>query len=75
MFYRFFRHFLLLFATHLTSISMFRFIASAFQTVGPSMTAGVSSILFVMLFGGFVMPKCKISISFSQGYHERYLSH
>ncbi|XP_024196912.1 pleiotropic drug resistance protein 3 isoform X1 [Rosa chinensis] len=54
---RFFRHFLLLFAMHLTSISLFRFIASVFQTVGPSMTAGVLSILFVMLFGGFVMPK------------------
>lgn len=63
MFSRFFRHFLLLFAVHLTSISMFRFIASIFQTVGASMTAGSSSILSVLLFGGFVIPKCKISIS------------
>ncbi|KAL6193546.1 hypothetical protein ACLB2K_034630 [Fragaria x ananassa] len=65
---RFFRHFLLLFATHLTSISMFRFIASVFQTVGPSMTAGVSSILFVMLFGGFVMPKSYMPVWLKWGY-------
>ncbi|CAN6548372.1 unnamed protein product [Malus baccata var. baccata] len=54
---RFFRQFLLLFAMHLTSISMFRFIASVFQTVGAAMTAGTSSILAVLLFGGFVIPK------------------
>ncbi|CAL8079445.1 unnamed protein product [Prunus armeniaca] len=54
---RFFRQFLLLFAVHLTSISMFRFIASFFQTVGASMTAGSSAILSVLLFGGFVIPK------------------
>ncbi|KAL5564644.1 hypothetical protein UlMin_027808 [Ulmus minor] len=54
---RFFRQFLLLFTVHLTSISMFRFIASVFQTAVASMTAGSLSILFVLLFGGFVIPK------------------
>ncbi|KAI4344716.1 hypothetical protein L6164_011910 [Bauhinia variegata] len=54
---RFFRQFLLLFVVHLTSISMFRFIASLFQTVVASMTAGSLSIMVVLLFGGFVIPK------------------
>ncbi|KAL5852887.1 hypothetical protein ACOSQ3_008005 [Xanthoceras sorbifolium] len=54
---RFFRHFLLLFMVHLTSISMFRCIASLFQTVVPSMTVGIVSILTLLLFGGFIIPK------------------
>ncbi|KAK9934094.1 hypothetical protein M0R45_021251 [Rubus argutus] len=65
---RFFRHFLLLFAVHLTSISMFRFIASIFQTVGASMTAGSSSILSVLLFGGFVIPKSYMPVWLKWGY-------
>ncbi|KAK9991983.1 hypothetical protein SO802_026968 [Lithocarpus litseifolius] len=54
---RFFRQFLLLLTVHLMSISMFRFIASLFQTVVASMTAGSLSIIVVLLFGGFVIPK------------------
>ncbi|XP_019054935.1 PREDICTED: pleiotropic drug resistance protein 3-like isoform X1 [Nelumbo nucifera] len=54
---RFFCQFLLLFAVHLTSISMFRFVASVFQTVVSAMTAGSFSLLFVFLFGGFIIPK------------------
>ncbi|KAK4275216.1 hypothetical protein QN277_018340 [Acacia crassicarpa] len=54
---RFFRQFLLLFTVHLTSISMFRFLASVFQTVVASMTAGSLFILVVLLFGGFIIPK------------------
>uniref|UniRef100_A0A2N9EIA3 ABC transporter domain-containing protein n=1 Tax=Fagus sylvatica TaxID=28930 RepID=A0A2N9EIA3_FAGSY len=54
---RFFRHFLLLLTVHLMSISMFRFIASLFQTVVASMAAGSLSIIVVLLFGGFVIPK------------------
>ncbi|XVF41711.1 hypothetical protein PTKIN_Ptkin01aG0301900 [Pterospermum kingtungense] len=52
---RFFRHLLLLFAVHLASISMFRFLASFFQTAVASMTAGSFAILFVFLFGGFII--------------------
>lgn len=59
VFLRFFRQFLLLLTVHQTSISMFRFIASLFQTLVASMTAGGLSIMFVLLFGGFVIPKCK----------------
>ncbi|KAK0607563.1 hypothetical protein LWI29_016774 [Acer saccharum] len=54
---RFFRHFLLLFIVHLTSISMFRCIASLFQTMVASMTVGVVSIFTLQLFGGFIIPK------------------
>ncbi|KAK2646917.1 hypothetical protein Ddye_022112 [Dipteronia dyeriana] len=54
---RFFRHFLLLFIVHLTSISMFRCIASLFQTMVASMTVGIVSILTLLLFGGFIIPK------------------
>ncbi|TXG71485.1 hypothetical protein EZV62_000064 [Acer yangbiense] len=54
---RFFRHFLLLFIVHLTSISMFRSIASLCQTVVASMAIGSASILALLLFGGFVIPK------------------
>ncbi|KAA8545298.1 hypothetical protein F0562_020082 [Nyssa sinensis] len=54
---RFFRQLILLFAVHLTSISMFRLLASVFQTMVASTTAGSLSILFVLLFGGFAIPQ------------------
>ncbi|KAK4836183.1 hypothetical protein QYF36_019619 [Acer negundo] len=53
--WRFFRQFVLLFAMHFTSISMFRFVASVFQTVVASMAAGSFAILLVLLFGGFMI--------------------
>ncbi|XWS57389.1 hypothetical protein CRYUN_Cryun09bG0170100 [Craigia yunnanensis] len=53
--WRFFRHFILLFAVHLASISMFRFLASVFQTAVASMTAASFAMLFVFLFGGFII--------------------
>ncbi|ONI04160.1 hypothetical protein PRUPE_6G306100 [Prunus persica] len=54
---RFFCQFLLLFAVHLTSLSMFRFLASFFQTMVATMTAGSFAILFLLLFSGFVIQK------------------
>ncbi|KAJ4823601.1 hypothetical protein Tsubulata_026480 [Turnera subulata] len=36
---------------------MFRFIASLFQTLVASLTAGSLSLTFVLLFGGFIIPK------------------
>ncbi|KAM0064291.1 putative ABC-type sulfate transporter [Helianthus debilis subsp. tardiflorus] len=53
---RFFRQLLLLFGAHFTSISLFRFLASVFQTVVSSTTAGGISILFLLTFGGFIIP-------------------
>ncbi|KAI3810519.1 hypothetical protein L1987_20135 [Smallanthus sonchifolius] len=52
---RFFRHLMLLFGAHFTSVSMFRFLASVFQTVVASTTAGSISILFLLTFGGFII--------------------
>ncbi|PWA80245.1 pleiotropic drug resistance protein 3 [Artemisia annua] len=53
---RFFRQAVLLFGMHFVSISMFRFIASLFQTLVASITAGSLSMLFVLSFGGFILP-------------------
>ncbi|XP_050382974.1 pleiotropic drug resistance protein 3-like [Argentina anserina] len=56
-FQRFILQFFLLFAVHLTSISMFRFLASFFQTIVATMTAGSFAILFLLLFSGFIIKK------------------
>lgn len=53
---------LLLFGMHFTSISMFRFFASFFQTVVASTTAGSISILFLLSFGGFIIPHSKFLV-------------
>ncbi|XP_062144822.1 pleiotropic drug resistance protein 3-like isoform X2 [Alnus glutinosa] len=54
---RFFRQFVLLFAVHLSSLSMFRFLASVFQNNNASMTAASFALLFLVVFGGFVINK------------------
>ncbi|KAK4782422.1 hypothetical protein SAY86_016524 [Trapa natans] len=54
---RFFRQMLLLFSVHLSSISMFRFVSSVFQTMIASTTAGSFGILFLFLFSGFIISK------------------
>ncbi|KAI3810521.1 hypothetical protein L1987_20137 [Smallanthus sonchifolius] len=53
---RFFRQLVLFFAMHFTSISMFRFFASVFRTVVASTTVGSISLLFLLSFGGFILP-------------------
>ncbi|XP_059652225.1 pleiotropic drug resistance protein 3-like [Cornus florida] len=65
---RFFRQFILLFAVHLTSMSMFRFLASVFQTADASTTAGSLSILFVLLFGGFIIPEPSMPVWLKWGF-------
>ncbi|XP_022982807.1 pleiotropic drug resistance protein 3-like isoform X2 [Cucurbita maxima] len=52
---RFLKQAVLLFAVHLTSLSMYRLIASIFQTQVASMTVGSFAILLVLLFGGFII--------------------
>ncbi|KAH9676822.1 ABC transporter G family member 37 [Citrus sinensis] len=66
--WRFFRQFILLFAVHFTSISMFRFVASVFQTVVAAMTAGSFAILLVLLFGGFVISKLSMPVWLKWGF-------
>ncbi|KAK0591339.1 hypothetical protein LWI29_000215 [Acer saccharum] len=66
--WRFFCQFILLFAVHFTSVSMFRFLASVFQTMVMSMAAGSFSILFVLLFGGFVITKPSMPVWLKWGF-------
>ncbi|KAK1401932.1 pleiotropic drug resistance protein 3-like [Heracleum sosnowskyi] len=54
---RFFQQLLLLFAVHWASISMFRFLASVCRTSSATTTAGSVSILSVLVFGGFIIPR------------------
>ncbi|KAF2312683.1 hypothetical protein GH714_039581 [Hevea brasiliensis] len=54
---RFFRQLLLLFVIHLTSVSMFRLIASICQTMVASTTIGSLFIVTSLMFGGFIIPK------------------
>ncbi|KAK1374085.1 hypothetical protein POM88_030278 [Heracleum sosnowskyi] len=59
---RFFRHLLLLFAVHWTSVSMFRFVASLCRNIVVSTTAGSLTVLLVLLFGGFIIPKSSMPV-------------
>ncbi|MCD7449972.1 drug-responsive transcription factor pdr3 [Datura stramonium] len=65
---RFFRQLLLLFAVHMTSISMFRFLASVCRTIVASTAAGSLSILFVFLFSGFIIPRPSMPIWLKWGF-------
>ncbi|XP_021290859.1 pleiotropic drug resistance protein 3-like, partial [Herrania umbratica] len=53
----FFRQFLVCFGVHLSSMSMFRLIASFSQTIVASTTAGSLMLLIISSFGGFIVPK------------------
>ncbi|KAL5700652.1 drug-responsive transcription factor pdr3 [Ranunculus cassubicifolius] len=59
---RFIKHFLLLFAVHLMSTSLFRFLASVFQNAVISITAGGSSLMCLLIFGGFIIPKSSLPV-------------
>ncbi|KAJ6874525.1 pleiotropic drug resistance protein 3-like isoform X2 [Populus alba x Populus x berolinensis] len=65
---RFLRQFLLLFLVHLTSTSMFRFVASVFQTVVASTAAGSLAILVASVFGGFVIAKPAMPVWLAWGF-------
>ncbi|XP_064991162.1 ABC transporter G family member 41-like isoform X1 [Musa acuminata AAA Group] len=54
---RFFRQFLLLFCVHQMSLSLFRFVASYFQTAVAATISGTMCLIVILLFGGFVIPK------------------
>ncbi|KAG5237170.1 pleiotropic drug resistance protein [Salix suchowensis] len=54
---RFLCQFLLLFALHLASTSMCRFIASIFQTMVLATTVGSLILVLMFLFGGFILPR------------------
>nr|XP_027114920.1 pleiotropic drug resistance protein 3-like isoform X1 [Coffea arabica] len=65
---RFFRQLILLFSIHLTSISMFRFIASVCQTVVASTAVASLSISFVLLFSGFIINRPSMPIWLKWGF-------
>ncbi|XP_031274838.1 pleiotropic drug resistance protein 3-like isoform X2 [Pistacia vera] len=52
---RFFRHLIVLFAVHLASISLFRCLASVCQTLSAAMTASGFAMLFILIFGGYII--------------------
>ncbi|XP_015874836.3 pleiotropic drug resistance protein 3 isoform X1 [Ziziphus jujuba] len=66
--HRFFRQLFLLFAVHLASLSIFRFLASVFQTMNAAMTAGSFGLLFMFLFGGFVITKPSMPVWLKWGF-------
>ncbi|XP_010529759.1 PREDICTED: ABC transporter G family member 37 isoform X2 [Tarenaya hassleriana] len=72
---RFFRQFLLLFAVHFTSISMFRCIAAIFQTVVASMTAGSFAILVTFVFAGFIIPPPSMPVWLKWGFWANPMSY
>ncbi|KAK1319194.1 Pleiotropic drug resistance protein 3 [Acorus calamus] len=57
---RFFCHFFLLFNVHLMSLSLFRFIASLFQTAVAATTGGTLILFLILSFGGFIPPRNSI---------------
>nr|CAD1816846.1 unnamed protein product [Ananas comosus var. bracteatus] len=57
---RFFRQLLLLFFVHVMSLSLFRVVASYFQTVVASTLGGTFALLLILLFGGFLLPRPSI---------------
>ncbi|CAI9101373.1 OLC1v1038679C1 [Oldenlandia corymbosa var. corymbosa] len=65
---RFFRHMILLFALHFSSISMFRFLASVCRTVVATTFAGSLSLLLLSLFSGFLIPRSSMPIWLKWGF-------
>jgi len=64
---RFLRQFLLLFTLHLMATSLFRFLASVFQTPPAAACAGNLALVISCLFCGFIQPRSKISLILCKG--------
>ncbi|KAK6235982.1 hypothetical protein SCA6_011319 [Theobroma cacao] len=54
---RFFRQFAMYFAVQLSSASMFRFLASVFQTMDCSVAVGTLILFLQLIFCGFIIPQ------------------
>ncbi|KAL6905801.1 hypothetical protein ACP4OV_003402 [Aristida adscensionis] len=54
---RFFCHLLILFLVHTGALSLFRCVASYCQTMVGSVVGGTLSLLVILLFGGFIIPR------------------
>ncbi|XP_031484245.1 pleiotropic drug resistance protein 3-like [Nymphaea colorata] len=65
---RFFRQFLLLFAVHQFAASLFRFLASVTQTMAAAFMAGIFTLLTILLFGGFLIPRPSMPVWLKWGF-------
>eukprot|EP01018_Ginkgo_biloba_P031440 Gb_04573 [translate_table: standard] len=65
---RFFRQFLVFFAMHQMSTSLFRAIAGLCRTMVIANTGGSLAILIVLVFGGFLIPRSSIPKWWQWGY-------
>ncbi|KAG0466701.1 hypothetical protein HPP92_018281 [Vanilla planifolia] len=65
---RFLSQFLILFCVHQMSLSMFRFLASYFQTLAVSAISGSFSLLTITTFGGFILAKPSMPVWLSWGF-------
>ncbi|KAF3961647.1 hypothetical protein CMV_013749 [Castanea mollissima] len=65
---RFFCQFILLFAVHLSSVSMCRFVASVFQTQTSAMTAGTLAVFLQSVFGGFIITQPSMPVWLKWGF-------
>ncbi|PON46935.1 ABC transporter-like [Trema orientale] len=54
---RFFRQFLVLFALHMASTSLCRFIACIFRTMVAANTCGFLVLILMFMLGGFILPR------------------
>ncbi|XP_071925987.1 pleiotropic drug resistance protein 3-like isoform X1 [Coffea arabica] len=54
---RVFRHFLLIFLLHQVSVSIFRLLASVFRNPSVAASSALFSLVVMLLFGGFIIPK------------------
>uniref|UniRef100_J3KV08 ABC transporter domain-containing protein n=1 Tax=Oryza brachyantha TaxID=4533 RepID=J3KV08_ORYBR len=54
---RFFRQLFILFLVHTGALSLFRCVASYFQTMVAGTVGGTMSFLVILLFGGFIIPR------------------
>lgn len=57
---RFIRQFILLFAMHAASISMFRLLGSMFHTPVTAIVAASFLLLLLLLFSGITITRCKL---------------
>ncbi|KAM3752373.1 hypothetical protein ACB098_03G013400 [Castanea mollissima] len=65
---RFFCQFILLFAVHLSSVSMCRFVASVFQTQTSAMTTGTLAVFLQFVFGGFIITQPSMPVWLKWGF-------
>ncbi|KAE9446707.1 hypothetical protein C3L33_21390, partial [Rhododendron williamsianum] len=72
---RFFGQIMLFFAMHFAAISLFRFLASVFRTMVSSSASGSFAILYVFLFGGFMIPKASMPTWLKWGFWASPLSY